>query len=203
MTPGLIAKKVGMSRVFLETGEAVPVTYLKVEPHTIVRTKTAEKDGYNAIVLGVAPRRWKTHGGKDLTRYASQKEWRVESLEGMEAGTALAADLFPVQSLVTVTGVGKGKGFQGVVRRHHFRGGPRSHGSHFKREPGSVGMRAHPGRIFKGHRMAGRMGGETVTIRHRPIMATEPAEGLIAIKGCVPGPNGCRVYLTLEPSPKA
>lgn len=203
MVPGCIAKKVGMSRVFLETGEAVPVTYLKVEPHTITRMKTEEKDGYSAVILGVGPKEWKTRKGRTLTRFRTLKEWRVESVDGLEAGGIIGMEAFVPEALVTVTGVSKGKGFQGVMRRHHFRGGPRSHGSHFKREPGSVGMRQQPGRIFKGHRMAGHMGNERITLRHRPIVVTDAAEGLIAIKGAVPGPNGTDVFLTLESSPNA
>lgn len=200
MSVGLIAKKVGMSRVFLATGEAVPVTYLKVEPNVVVRTKTKEKDGYDAVVLGVGAKTWKSRKGKEHVRYAIQKEWKVDSLDGMEAGKALTADAVPVESMVTVTGITKGKGFQGVVRRHGFHGGPSSHGSHFKREPGSVGMRGWPGRIFRGHKMAGHMGDEKMTLRNRPIMVSDAQKGILAVKGPIPGGNGTHVYLTLEES---
>jgi large subunit ribosomal protein L3 len=196
--PGLIAKKLGMSRIFLESGEAIPVTYLHVEPNTIVRTKTVEKDGYNAVILGVQPKVVKTRKGKEHTRFAVQKEWHVESLEGLEPGKHVTAELLPSKSSVTITGTSKGKGFQGVMKRYHFAGGPGSHGSHFKREPGSIGMRARPGRIFKGHRMAGHMGHETVTLKHRPIITTDPAKGVIAVKGPIPGPSGALVFLTKE-----
>lgn len=199
MVPGCIARKVGMSRVFLDNGEAVAVTYLQVEPNTVVRMKSEGKDGYNAVVLGVSPKEWKTRKGRTLTRYAHQKEWKVDSLDGVEAGKPIPLDGFAAAAMVTITGISKGKGFQGVVRRHHFAGGPRSHGSHFKREPGSVGMRAHPGRIFKGHRMAGHMGHAQITIRNRPIIVADHEQGLLAIKGPVPGPTGTRVYVTLEP----
>lgn len=203
MSPGCIAKKVGMSRVFLDNGEAVAVTYLKVEPNTVVRTKTEGKDGYNAVVLGVEPKEWKTRKGKALTRYAHQKEWKVESMDGLEPGKAITLDAFTADAKVTITGISKGKGFQGVVRRHNFRGGPFSHGSHFKREPGSVGMRAQPGRIFKGHRMAGHMGHDQITLHNRPIVMADAAQGLIAVKGPVPGPTGTRVYVTIESSSAA
>jgi len=192
-----------MSRAFLANGEAAPVTYLQIEPNTIVRTKTVEKDGYNAVVLGVGPKKWKTRKGKEQTRYRVQKEWQVESLDGYEAGKALTAEVLPVESLVTVQGVSKGKGFQGVVRRHGFAGGPATHGSHMKREPGSVGMRAWPGHIFKGHRMAGHMGNENMTLHNRPILVCDIEKGIIAIKGPVPGPAGSHLYITLESSPKA
>ncbi len=198
MSNGLIAKKVGMSRIFLPTGEAIPVTYLSVEPNVVVRTKTKEKDGYNAVVLGIGAKKWKSRKGKENIRYAHQKEWKVESLDGLEPGTQVTAELLPAETMVTITGTSKGKGFQGVVRRHGFAGGPKTHGSHFKREPGSVGMRARPGRIFKGHRMAGHMGHETVTIQHRSIIRTDLEKGVIAIKGPVPGPNGTTVFVTKE-----
>ncbi len=200
---GVIAKKVGMSRIFLETGEAVPVTYLEVKPNTIVRTKTKEKDGYNAVVLGVGARNWKSRKGKENVRYQRQKEWKVDSLDGMEPGKQITCESIPAPSLVTICSVSKGKGFQGVMRRHHFAGGPASHGSHFKREPGSIGMRQQPGRILKGHRMAGHMGNEQVTIHHRSVVAADPAKGLIAVKGPIPGPNGAFVFVTQESSPDA
>lgn len=198
MSNGLIARKVGMSRVFLPTGEAVAVTYLSIEPNVVVRTKKKEKDGYNAVVLGIGAKPWKSRKGKDNVRYARQKEWKVDSLDGLEPGKKLTSELLPVETLLTVTAVSKGKGFQGVMRRHHFGGGPATHGSHFKREPGSVGMRAQPGRILKGHPMAGHMGFDQVTVHHCPVVAADPAKGIVAIKGPVPGPNGGIVFLTKE-----
>lgn len=195
---GLIARKVGMSRIFLPSGEAVAVTYLEVKPNTIVRTKTEEKDGYNAVVLGIGEKKWTSRKGKENTRYSLQKEWKVESLDGLMTGGTITVDAIPAESMVTITSISKGKGFQGVVKRHNFAGGPATHGSHFKREPGSVGMRARPGRIFKGHRMAGHMGHEQITIRNRPVVAINTEKGIIAIKGPVPGPVGAAVYLTPE-----
>jgi large subunit ribosomal protein L3 len=199
---GLIAKKVGMSRVFLPTGEAVAVTYLEAQPNVIVRTKTKEKDGYDAVVLGVGAKAWKSRKGAEHIRYKLQKEFQVESLDGFEAGKSLTVDTLPIESMVTIQGTSKGKGFQGVVRRHGFGGGPASHGSHFKREPGSVGMRADPGRIFKGHPMAGHMGMDVQTLKHRPVMMSDATKHLIAVKGPVPGPNGSHVFLTLEEAKK-
>lgn len=195
---GVIAKKVGMSRAFLPTGEAVPVTYLQVEPNIVIRTKTKEKDGYDAVVLGIGAKQWKTRKGNEHTRYSLEKEFRVESLDGYEAGKQVTVEILPEESMVTIEGVSKGKGFQGVVRRHGFHGGPRTHGSHFKREPGSVGMRADPGRIFKGHRMAGHMGTDKMTIKNRAVVVNDAAKNIIAVKGPVPGPQGAHVFLTLE-----
>ncbi len=201
MPNGLIAKKIGMSRLFLADGQVVPVTYLQVEPNTIVRTKTADKDGYNAVVLGIDSKKWKSRKGKENTRYGKQKEWKVESLDGFEAGKAVTMESIPVESMVTITGISKGKGFQGVVKRFHFAGGPKTHGSHFKREPGSVGMREQPGRIHKGKRMPGRMGGDTITIAHRPVVVADVAKGILGIKGPIPGSNGSSVFVTLESTP--
>ncbi len=197
---GLIARKLGMSRVFLD-GAAVAVTYLQVEPNVIVRMKNAEKDGYNAIILGIGLKTVKTRKGNELKKYSFQKEWRVESLEGLTTGKEITVESIPAKTLVTVTGVSKGKGFQGTIKRHHFGGGPASHGSHFKREPGSVGMREMPGRIHKGKRMAGHMGSEQITVHSRPVVVCDTEKGVLAIKGPVPGPNGSAVYLTVESQP--
>ncbi len=199
---GLIARKVGMSRIFRqETGEAVPVTYLRVEPNVVVRTKNEDKDGYNAVVLGIGAKTWKSRKGKENMSYKKQKEWAVDSLDGLEKGKTMGVETLEPESLVTITGISKGKGFQGVMRRHHFGGGPGSHGSHFKREPGSVGMRTQPGRILPGHKMAGHMGSEQITILHRPVVAVDAEQGVVAIKGPIPGPNGAIVFITKEATP--
>ena len=197
---GLIAKKIGMSRIFLPTGEAVAVTYLEVQPNTVVRTKTKQKDGYDAVVLGVGAKLWKTRKGNEHTRYKLQKEFQVESLDGFDAGKELTLDVLPKDSIVTIQGTSKGKGFAGVMKRHGFGGGPGSHGSHFKREPGSVGMRGDPGRIFKGHKMAGHMGLDNLTLKNRAVLVNDAEKKLIGVKGPVPGPAGSHVFLTLEPS---
>ena len=203
MAPGLIARKIGMSRVFLPSGEAVPVTYLKVEDNSVVRFRTSEKDGYQAVVLGIGPKTVKTRKGNEIKKHANQKEFKVESLEGFAIGATIPVSEVPAETLVSITGVGKGKGFQGVVKRYHFAGGPASHGSHFKREPGSVGMRTWPGRIQAGKRMPGRMGNETVTLKHRPVIVCDEAKKVLAIKGPIPGSNGALVYITVEKLPSA
>ncbi|TSC96999.1 MAG: large subunit ribosomal protein L3 [Candidatus Peregrinibacteria bacterium Greene1014_49] len=195
---GLIARKLGMSRVFLD-GAAVPVTYLQVEPNIIVRLKNTEKDGYNAVILGIGKKIVRTRKGNELQKFRFLKEWRVDSLEGLTIGSTLAVETIPEASLVTVTAVSKGKGFQGVMKRYHFAGGPATHGSHFKREPGSVGMREMPGRIFRGKKMAGHMGSEQITLHARPVVLCDIEKGVLAVKGAVPGPNGAAVYLTVEP----
>jgi len=202
MCKGLIAKKLGMSRVFLENGDAVPVTYLEVEPNTVVRTKTEDKDGYNAVVLGVGAKKWKTRKGSEHTRYGAQKEWQVESLEGLDPGTKLTCKAVPAESVVTVTGVSKGKGFQGVIKRWRFSRGPETHGSHHHREPGSIGMCEFPSRVHRGKKMPGQKGGDTVTIRNRTVVLSDPEKGVIAVKGPIPGPNGETVFVTVESAPE-
>ncbi len=198
MPLGVIARKIGMSRVFLPTGEQVAVTYLKVQDNTIVRTKSKEKDGYDAVVLGVDEDVMKTRKGKEIKSMRNQKEFHVEKLDNLAKGGTVDLSVAPEGSLVSITGVGKGKGFQGVMKRWHFAGGPATHGSHFKREPGSVGMRTWPGRIHAGKKMAGRMGGETVTIKNRPVVVSDAQEKVLAVKGSIPGPNGSLVYVTVQ-----
>ncbi|MDO8469099.1 MAG: 50S ribosomal protein L3 [Candidatus Peribacter sp.] len=202
MPTGLIARKVGMSKVFLESGEAIPVTYLRVPVNIVVRTKTKEKDGYDAVILGIDPKNWKSRKGKEHVRYAVQKEWAVESLDGLNPGAEVTVAIVPAESQVTIMGVSKGKGFQGVVKRYGFTRGPMSHGSHHHREPGSSGMREEPGRIIKGKRYPGHMGGDQLTLKHRPVMACDAKSGVLAVKGPVPGPSGAAVYVTIESAPQ-
>ena len=203
MALGLIARKIGMSRVFLPTGEAIPVTYLKVEDNSVVRMRTKEKDGYNAAVVGVDAKTVKTRKGKEIKKFTNQKEFRVEAADGLQAGSTLTVEALPADSVVTIVGTGKGKGFQGVIKRWHFSGGPATHGSHFKREPGSVGMRTWPGRIHAGKKMPGHMGLETVTLKGRAVVVCDKEKKVLGIKGPIPGGNGSIVYVTLEKSPAA
>lgn len=198
---GLITTKIGMSQVFTGDGTVVPVTYLKVDPNTVVRHRMKDRDGYDAIVLGIGAEKWKTRKGKEHTRYRIEREFIVDSLDGFDVGKTLTAETIPAESLVTVMGISKGKGFAGVIKRYHFSGGPWTHGSHQHREPGSIGCRAKPGRVQKGKRLPGRMGGERVTTKARSVMACDAAENLIAIKGPVPGPNGTTVILHIESLP--
>jgi len=189
-----------MSRIFLENGEAVPVTYLKVEPNIIVRVKTEEKDGYNAVVLGIGPRKWKTRKGKEHTKYKVQKEWQVDSLEGMYPGSEITVKIIPPQGIVTISGLSKGKGFQGVIKRHGFHSGPKTHGSHSHRRGGSIGMCAFPGRVFKGKKMPGHMGNEKVTLNKSKVIKVDSSNNILAVKGAVPGhKNG---YLIIRKAKK-
>lgn len=198
---GLIAKKIGMSRVFQEDGSAVPVTYLTVEPNKVVRHRIKDRDGYDAVVLGVGEKKWKTRKKKEHTKYQLEKEFTVDSLDDLDVGKEITADSIPQDSVVTVVGTSKGKGFAGVIKRWNFSRGPETHGSHHHREPGSVGMCDAPGRVLKGKKMPGRMGSAKVTIKNRSVIVSDPKKNLIGVKGPVPGPNGSFVCLHLESAP--
>lgn len=200
---GVIATKVGMSRIFLEDGLAIPVTYLKVEPNKVVRLKTQAKDGYSAAVLAVGAKPWKSRKGKDNVRYSASKEWRLTQSEEVKAGNEITCESIPTNCLVSISGISKGKGFQGVIKRHKFSAGPNSHGSHHHRKGGSIGMCEFPGRVMKGKRMAGRMGSDKVTIKNRQVVHVDLANQLIAVKGPIPGGNGATIFVTIESLPTA
>ncbi len=190
--PGIIGKKLGMSQIIQDDGRVIPVTFLKCDPNTVVQVKSTERDGYPAIVLGFDAYKKPTKNQK----FKVKKEFRVAKAEDYKVGQAVDLTSLKEVKAVTVMGTSKGKGFQGVVKRHGFAGGPGGHGSHFHREPGSVGMRAKPGRVNKGHRMAGHMGVDQITIKNRAIMKLIPEKALIALKGPVPGANNGYVFIT-------
>ena len=183
---GLTGRKIGMTRVFQDDGQVIPVTLLSCPPSTVVQVKTADKDGYPAIVLGFEalekPRKTK--------KYHVLREFRVEKPEDYKVGDTVTIEIFKDAKLVTLTGTSKGKGFAGFIKRWHFASGPGGHGSHHKREPGSIGARYKPGRIHKGKHMAGRMGNERVTLANVPLVQVNPEKNILAVKGQVPGPNG-------------
>lgn len=178
--PGCIGRKLGMSQIITAEGDIVPVTYVVCEPNTVCRKKTAEKDGYEAYVLGYdllkKPRKTK--------RFRVQKEFAFS--EDLEIESAVKVDIFAKDELVTVRGVSKGKGFQGRVRRHNARVARQTHGTKYTRH-GSTGNCAMPGRVQKGTKMPGRMGGDTITLKKRPIVMVDPERNLLAIKGSLPG----------------
>lgn len=187
---GLIGKKIGMTRVIQDDGRVIPMTVIQCEPNVIAQIKTVEDDGYPAIVLGFFQLKKPTKTRK----FYAMKEFRIKGDEQVTKGATVTTEIFKEGDLVSVTGTSKGKGFQGVVKRHHMAGGPASHGSHFHREPGSVGARAKPGKILRGKRMAGHMGDETVTIRSS-VVYLDPSKHLVGIKGAVPGGNNGIVSL--------
>lgn len=195
MSIGLIGRKVGMTQVFEDDGTMVPVSVVAIEPNTVTRLRTPERDGYTAVQLGTdtVEKLSKPRAGqlKDLPRVKTLREFRVDALEGYEVGqTVSLADVFSVGDDVDVTGVSKGKGFAGHVKRHNFRRGPKTHGSDHHREPGSIGPGTTPGRVYKGLRMAGHMGDETVTVKKVRVVRTDPDRNLLLVKGSLPGARG-------------
>jgi large subunit ribosomal protein L3 len=184
-----------MTRIFGDDGTVVPVSVIEATPNTITRIRSAEQDGYTALQLGAGTARRVTkpvagqfkHLGKDQQRPRSVREVRVESADGFEIGQQVGVDVFEAGELVDVTGVSKGHGFTGVIARHHFRRGPKTHGSDHHRAPGSIGAGTFPGRVWKGTRMAGHMGNEQVTVKKLKVVKIDTERNLILVKGAVPG----------------
>jgi large subunit ribosomal protein L3 len=194
MTIGLIGRKVGMTQVFQDDGTMIPVSVVAIQPNTVTRLRTPERDGYTAIQLGVEPSKklTKPEAGqlKDLPKVAVIREFRVEDASGYEVGQTLDVSFFEAGDVIDVTGTSKGKGFAGTVKRHNFKRGPKTHGSDHHREPGSIGPGTTPGRVYRGSRMAGHMGHERVTVKKLQVVRTDPERNLLLVKGSVPGaPN--------------
>jgi large subunit ribosomal protein L3 len=190
-TIGLIGRKVGMTQVFQDDGTSV----LAIEPNTVTRLRTAERDGYTAVQVGteVARKLSKPEAGqlKDLPKLATLREFRVDSVDDVTVGQTISIDdVFAAGDLVDVTGVSKGKGFAGHIKRHHFKRGPKTHGSDHHREPGSIGPGTTPGRVYRGLKMAGHMGDERVTIKKVRVVRTDPDRNLLLVKGSLPGARG-------------
>ena len=203
---GLVGRKAGMTRVFTEAGESVPVTVIQALPNRVTQVRTVEIDGYRALQVAVGERK-ASHLNKAQTgHYAkvkvapgrSQHEFRLPAGEGadVQAGAELKVDMFTPGQIVDVTGVTIGKGYAGVMKRHNFGGLPASHGvSVSHRSPGSIGQRQTPGRVFKGKRMAGRMGGERVTTENLQIVRVDAERNLLLVRGAVPGSAGGEVVV--------
>ncbi|MDR2103398.1 MAG: 50S ribosomal protein L3 [Treponema sp.] len=192
---GLLAKKVGMTQVFSDEGNLVPVTVMRIDPNIVVAQKDKEKDGYNAVVLGVDDmkknRVTKPYSGQFAENIAPKKnikEFRDFEKE-VAIGDSLGVELFEGCRYVDVSGVSKGKGFQGVVRRWGFHGGRHTHGSKFHREPGSTGQSTYPGRTFKNVKLPGRMGREKVTVLSLRVIKIDQEKQVIMVRGAVPGIN--------------
>ena len=191
----LIGRKLGMTRIFAEDGSVVPVSVIEVTPNTVTRLRSVEKDGYSAIQLGAgtARRLTKPVAGqfkgldKDRQKPKHVREIRVPADAEYELGQQLGVDTFEAGELVDVTGVSKGKGFAGVIERHNFKRGPKTHGSDHHRAPGSIGAGTYPGRVWKGTRMAGHMGNERVTVKKLHVVRVDPERNLILLRGAVPG----------------
>jgi large subunit ribosomal protein L3 len=195
MAIGLIGRKVGMTSIFAEDGTNVPVSVVEIQPNTVTALRTAEQDGYTAVQLGAgtAKKLTKPRLGqlKDLPRVKVAREFRLDDISEYEVGQQLDVTLFADGEIVDVSGVSKGKGFSGTIKRHNFRRGPETHGSDSHRQPGSIGAGTYPGKVFKGTPMAGHMGNDKVTVKKMTIIRTDAERNLILIKGALPGaPNG-------------
>jgi large subunit ribosomal protein L3 len=180
MVQGIIGKKLGMGRIFREDGEVEAVTAIEAGPCVITQLKTKAKEGYNAARLGFGEAR------KGQSKYL--REFMVEDTKAVKVGDKVDVSLFKEGDRVDISGVSKGKGFAGVVKRHHFAGGPKTHGqSDRHRAPGSIGSTTSPGRVLKGMRMAGHMGNSRVTARNLEVRKADPERNLLLVKGAVPG----------------
>ena len=201
----IYGKKVGMTQVWTEDDRVVAVTVIQAEPNKVCQVKTTETDGYEAVQLGFGAIKAKkvnkpmaghfAKQGVEPTRYL--REVRVENASEYKPGDEQTVAAFADVKKVDVTGVSKGKGFQGVIRRHGFGGGPGGHGSHFHRAPGSIGMCATPSRVLKGMRMAGHMGCDTVTVKNLDIVRIDEDQNLILVKGAVPGGKNALVRVRM------
>lgn len=198
---GLIGKKVGMTQIFNETGHLVPVTVLKIEPNVVVARRTLERDGYSAVVLGANVQKESRLSKPVLGQFKDGIRPRRDVFEFRDfekecaVGDELGLDLFSEIGYVDVTGISKGKGFQGVIKRHNFGGGRKTHGSKFHRANGSTGMAAYPSKVIKGTKMAGRMGGERSTVLNLQVVRVDAENQLLLVKGAIPGRNNATVRI--------
>ncbi len=204
MSIGIVGRKCGMSRIFTENGESVPVTLIEATPNRIVQIKTQDSDGYQAVQVTAGEKRAALVTKPLAGHYAKAKveagrglwEFRVEALDGYEVGGEIRADIFAVGQIVDVQGTTKGKGFQGTIKRWNFSMGDATHGNSLShRSPGSLGQRQTPGRVYPGKKMAGHMGAETQTTQNLEVMRVDVERGLIAIRGAVPGAPGGNVIV--------
>ncbi|HZT39072.1 MAG TPA: 50S ribosomal protein L3 [Bryobacteraceae bacterium] len=208
MGPGILGKKIGMTQVFRPDGQVVPVTLLKAGPCVVVQRKTPTVDGYDAVQLGLVEFAKASRTTKPLAGHLKKanaegvrfiREVRLSGANGdLKAGDRILVDQFKPKDKVDVIGVSKGRGFGSLVKRHHFRGGPDTHGSMFHRAPGSIGASSFPSRVFPGTRMAGHMGTQRVTVRNLEVVQVDAEDNVLMVKGAVPGPNGG--YVVVRPA---
>lgn len=201
MVKGILARKIGMTQVFAADGQLVPVTVVQAGPCVVVTRRTADRDGYEAAQIGLVEGKAKgvskpvagqfKTAGVPPTRVLV--EVPIESGSEVKPGDTVLCDVFAENDVVRVVGTSKGKGFQGGMKRHHFRGGRASHGSMFHRAPGSIGASAYPSRVYPGTRMAGRMGGERVTTKGVKVVKVDVERNLLFLKGAVPGSRNALV----------
>ncbi|MGA9057940.1 MAG: 50S ribosomal protein L3 [Terriglobia bacterium] len=211
MVKAILGKKLGMTQVFAENGDVIPVTVLKAGPCVVVQRKTAQKDGYEAAQLGLVELPPPKHVNKPREGHFRKaganpvrllREVRLGTDAGeVKVGDKVLADVFSVDDYVDVTGVSKGRGFAGVQKRHHFGGGGASHGSMFHRAPGSIGASAWPSRVLKGMKAAGHMGNARVTVRNLRVVQVLAEENTLLVEGAVPGPQGSYVVVHKAKAP--
>lgn len=194
---GILGKKIGMTQVFTEEGLVIPVTVVEAGPVAVTQIKTLENDGYEAIQVGYVDAKEKAlnkpqkgHLAKAGVLKRHLKEFRVDTVEGYEVGQEIKADLFTAGEKIDVTGISKGKGFQGPIKRHGQSRGPESHGSRYHRRSGSMGACSYPGRVFKNKKLAGHMGSVKITIQNLEVVRVDAEKNLLLIKGAIPGAKG-------------
>lgn len=199
---GILGKKLGMTQIFTEEGIVVPVTVVEAGPNVVTQIKTVEKDGYSALQVGFGdakekslnkPQKGHLAAAKVLKKHL--KEFRMDSVETFEVGQEIKADLFAVGEKIDVSGISKGKGFQGPIKRHGQSRGPESHGSRYHRRPGSMGACSFPGRVFKNKKLAGHMGSVKVTVQNLEVVKVDTDKNLILVKGAIPGAKGSVVTI--------
>ena len=199
---GILGRKIGMTQIFTEAGEVVPVTVVEAGPVVVTQVKTIENDGYNAVQVGFVDAKEKSLNKPQKGHLAAAnvlkkhlKEFRVDSVEGYTVGQEIKADLFAAGELIDVTGISKGKGFQGPIKRHGQSRGPESHGSRYHRRPGSMGACSYPGRVFKNKKLAGHMGSVKVTVQNLEVVRVDADKNFILVKGAIPGAKGSVVTI--------
>ena len=198
MKKGIIGRKIGMTQIFDEKGNVIPVTVIEAGPCVVAQVKTVETDGYNAVQLGFGDVKDKHINKPEAGHFAKAKlankkhlrEFKLDSIEGIKVGDEVKADVFEAGEKIDVQGTSKGKGFQGVIKRHGQHRGPMGHGSMYHRRPGSMGSTSTPGRVFKGKKLPGHMGVQKITIQNLEIIKVDMDKNVLLVKGSVPGPKG-------------
>lgn len=209
MVGGLICKKIGMTHLFREDGRVVPATVLRANPCVVIQRKTAERDKYEAVQLGMVEDKPPKHPNKPAVGHFKRagvpptrvlREFTIAEGADPKPGDTLTCELFKAGDIVDIVGTSKGRGFLGVVGRHGFGGGVATHGSMFHRAPGSIGASADPSRVYPGTRMAGHTGSQRVTVKGLEVFQVDPVNNLLVIKGAVPGARGSVVEIRLRPA---
>lgn len=203
MISGMLGRKIGMTQIFSEDGSIMPVTVVQVGPMTVIQVKTEDKEGYDAVQCGFEPETREKHVNMPAKGHFKEqqptkvlREFQVDNVAEVKPGQTYDLTVFSEGEIVNVSGISKGKGTQGVIKRHHFSGGPASHGSQFHRKPGATGNRTFPGRVFPGKRLPGHMGAKRVTIQNLTVAKVIPEKNVLLIKGSIPSHTGALVTIS-------